>query len=588
MSGKSGAVRRLLGELAPYRGRIVALVVAGMAGTTLIALVAPMVLGGATDLVLTGVRGNGVDFAALGRTLLSLAGLYVVGAVLAGAQARIAAHVVRRVVFDLRERTSAKLARLPLSHFDRHSRGDLVSRLTNDMDLLQQGLQQVIEQLAVRWFAVLGGVTMMFVVSPLLAVIVLCVMPMAGVLTARIARRAQTDFVRQRAALGALASQVDETYAAHSLVATFGRREQVERAFAERNTAVFEAGTRGETDARSIEPVTFLVTNLIYVLIATVGAARVISGALTVGQIQAFVLYCGRFGNDAGMLAALVGDVQSGLASAKRIFALLDAPEQSPDPPRRRSRGRGSGRVHFERVSFRYDPATPLIEDQSLTIEPGQTVALVGSTGGGKTTLAGLLTRFYEVDSGRITVDGADIAAMHREDVRAFTGLVPQEPWLFHGTVAENIAYGRAGATRAEVLAAARATGVDRFARTLPHGYDTVLGESAGISAGERQLINLARALLADPAILLLDEATSSVDTRSELLVARAMAAVRAGRTSLVIAHRLSTVRDADLILVMEDGRIVERGTHDELLDLCGRYARLHAAQLFPDRTTLA
>ncbi|MBB4911543.1 ABC transporter ATP-binding protein [Actinophytocola algeriensis] len=575
----TGVVRPLLACLRPYRRHLGTLVVSGIAGASLIALVAPAVLGAATDLVVSGVAADGVDFDALGRALLTLVALYATGAVLTCVQARLAAFVVRRVVFELRERASEKLTRLPVGYLDRQSRGDLLSRLTNDVDTLQQCLQQLVEHLAIRWFTLLGGVVMMFVVSPLLAVLVLAMLPLAGVATARIASRAQTRFAEQRAAVGALTTHVDEMYAAHGLVSAFGRRRQVERTFTERNQAVLAAGLRGETGSRSIEPVMFLVTNMIYVVIATVGAARVIAGALTIGDLQAFALYCGRFGHDAGMVAGLVGDVQAGVAAARRVFALLAEEEQAPDPAVRTGPGRGAGRVVFESVSFRYEPDAPLIEDLCLTIQPGQTVAVVGSTGAGKTTLTNLLLRFHEVTGGRILVDGADIAAMHRDDVRGLTGLVPQEPWLFGGTVADNIAYGRAGATREQVVAAARATGVDRFVRTLPDGYDTVLGESAGVSAGERQLLTLARAFLADPAILVLDEATSSVDTRGEVLVQRAMKAVRAGRTSFVIAHRLSTIRDADLILVMHAGRLVERGTHDELLAAGGHYTALHAAQ---------
>ena len=569
-------IANLLACLRPYRRHLVTLVASGIAGASLIALVAPAVLGAATDLIVDGVAGDGggntVDFTALGRALLTLVALYAVGAVLTCVQARLAAYVVRRVVFELRERASDKLTRLPVGYLDRQSRGDLLSRLTNDVDTFQQCLQQLVEHLAIRWFTLLGGVVMMFVVSPLLAVLVLVMLPLAGIATARIAGRAQTRFGEQRAAVGALTTHVDEMYAAHGLVSAFGRRRQVERTFTERNEAVLTAGLRGETGSRSIEPVMFLVTNMIYVVIATVGAARVIAGALTIGDLQAFALYCGRFGHDAGMVAGLVGDVQAGFAAARRIFTLLDEEEQAPDPVTRPRTEKGPGRVVFEAVSFRYEPDVPLIEDLCLTIEPGQTVAVVGPTGAGKTTLTNLLLRFHEVD-------GADIATMHRDDVRGLTGLVPQEPWLFGGTVADNIAYGRAGATRAEIVAAARATGADRFVRTLPDGYDTVLGESAGVSAGERQLLTLARAFLADPAILVLDEATSSVDTRGEVLIQRAMRAVRAGRTSFVIAHRLSTIRDADLILVMHAGRLVERGTHDALLAAGGHYAALHTAQ---------
>ncbi|MFD7091371.1 ABC transporter ATP-binding protein [Streptomyces sp. NPDC059896] len=585
-----GPGRRLLGLLRPHRPRIAVALLVGIGGITLNAF-GPLLLGRATDLIVAGLLGapgdpapgvttGGVDFGAVGRLLLLLLVLYVAASLFMLAQGRLVASVVQRVVFDLRERAEEKLGRLPLRYFDRNPAGEVLSRTTNDVDNLQQTLQQTLAELITSVFSLLTMLVLMLVISPSLALIMLASVPVSGVLAAWISKRAQPRFAEQWAATGSMNAQVEEVYTGHSLIKGFGRREQAERRFDAHNDALFRAGAKAQFASGTIEPAMMFIANLGYVVVAVVGAWKVVSGALTLGDVQAFILYSRQFSQPIVQVASVAGRLQSGIASAARVFTLLDAEEQGPDPAHPARPERVTGRVEFDRVSFRYSPETPLIEDLSLTVAPGSTVAIVGPTGAGKTTLGNLLMRFYEVDEGRILLDGTDIATMTRDDLRARFGLVLQDTWLFGGTIAENIAYGHAGATREEIVAAARATCADRFIRTLPDGYDTVLDdESAGVSAGEKQLITVARAFLARPAVLVLDEATSSVDTRTEVLIQRAMNTLRAGRTSFVIAHRLSTIRDADVIVVMESGRIVERGTHDELIREQGAYARLHAAR---------
>jgi ATP-binding cassette, subfamily B, multidrug efflux pump len=610
-----GSSRRLLATLAPQRLRVTLSLLLAAVSVGL-SVLGPRLLGDATNLIFSGVvgsripagvskaemvarlrqegngteadmlsamhvtAGQGVDFTRVGQVLLLVLVVYLASSAGMLMQGRLTAMIVQRMVYGLREQVQAKLARLPLSYFDRQPRGEILSRVTNDIDNLAQSLQQTLSQLVISLLTIVGVLTAMFLISPLLAVIALVTVPVSVFAVARIGKRAQPQFIKQWGTTGKLNGHIEEMYTGHALVTVFGQREQAMRTFAEQNEALYQASYRAQFISGTIQPVMMFAGNINYVLVAVVGALRVAAGALTLGSVQAFIQYSRQFSQPLTQVASMANLLQSGVASAERVFALLDADEQSPEPAEPARPERVTGRVEFEHVSFRYAPDRPLIEDVSLTVEPGQTVAIVGPTGAGKTTLVNLLMRFYEIDSGKITVDGTDIAAMSRDDLRALTGMVLQDAWLFGGTIAENIAYGSAGATHEQIVEAARATYVDRFVRTLPDGYDTVLDdEGSNVSMGEKQLITIARAFLARPAILILDEATSSVDTRTEVLIQHAMTSLRQGRTSFVIAHRLSTIRDADLILVMEDGQIVEQGTHTELVEAGGAYARLYQAQ---------
>ena len=526
------------------------------------------------------VPGSGIDFAALGRVLLLVLLLYVTASIFMWAQGYLVAGVVQRTVYRLRADVEAKLNRLPLSYFDKQPRGEILSRVTNDIDNLGQSLQQTMSQLLTSLLTVIGVLTVMVVISPLLAVVALVAVPFSLLVTRMIGKRSQPKFVAQWRNTGQLNAQIEEAYTGHSIVKVFGRQRDVERTFGEKNEELYGASFGAQFVSGIIMPAMMFIGNLSYVLIAVIGGLRVASGTISLGDVQAFIQYSRQFTQPLTQVASMANLLQSGVASAERVFELLDEPEQSADPEPLSRPPVAKGRVEFEHVSFSYDPEVPLIQDLSLVAAPGHTVAIVGPTGAGKTTLVNLIMRFYELSGGRITLDGTDIAQLPRAALRSKVGMVLQDTWLFHGSIRDNIAYGRPDASDEQIRRAAEATYVDRFVRSLPDGYDTMIDEEASnVSAGEKQLLTIARAFVAEPSLLILDEATSSVDTRTELLVQHAMAALRSDRTSFVIAHRLSTIRDADLILVMEHGEIVEQGKHEQLLAAEGAYFRLYNAQ---------
>jgi ATP-binding cassette subfamily B protein len=576
--------RRLAARMAPQRNAAIAVLLLAICSVFLMSL-GPRLLGHATDVIVHGwfsqrAGGPGIDFTALEHKLAIVFAVYVGASVLAAVQGWLLNSVVQLTVLQLRGDVEEKVNRLPLEYFDRQPPGELLSRVTNDIDNVSQTLQQTMSQLLTSLLSVLFVLTQMFWISPLLAGVALVCVPVAMLLTGRVMKRSQGQFIAQWRRTGALNAHIEETFSGHDLVTVFGRQDEVEEIFREQNDGLYDASFKAQFVSGLIMPLMMFVGNLQFVIVAVVGGLRVSSGHITVGDLQAFIQYSRQFTQPLTTVASMANLLQSGVASAERVFELLDADEQVPDTTERIELVDTRGEVRFEHVSFRYDEDAPLIEDLSLIASPGQTVAIVGPTGAGKTTLVNLIMRFYELRGGRITLDGVDITAMPRAALRSRIGMVLQDTWIFEGTIRENIVYGRPEASEEEMLAAARATFVDRFVHSLPEGYDTRIDDDGGkLSAGERQLITIARAFLAQPDLLILDEATSSVDTRTELLLQQAMAALRTDRTSFVIAHRLSTIRDADLILVMEDGAIVEQGTHDSLLAAEGAYARLYRSQ---------
>jgi ATP-binding cassette subfamily B multidrug efflux pump len=605
------SLRRLVARLRGDRRLVAAAGTLAVVSVTL-SVIGPKMMGTATDLIFTGliggrlpagvtkaqavarlrasgqgkiadmvsamnvVPGHGVDFAVVGHVLLAVLLLYVAASILSWIQGRVVTVIVQRTVYGMRADVEAKLGRMPLSYFDSTPTGELLSRVTNDIDNIAQSLQQTMSQLLTSLLTVIGVIAMMIYVSPVLATVALITVPVSALITMTIAKRSQPQFVGQWSTTGKLNGHIEEAYTGHELVKVFGRTDETVTAFRELNEKLYVSSFKAQFISGLIMPAMMFVANLNYVAIAVIGGLRVASGAISLGDVQAFIQYSIQFSQPLTQVASMANLLQSGVASAERVFEVLDAPEQSADVSMAVAPTAVLGRVAFETVSFSYDPARPLIEHLDLVAEPGQTIAIVGPTGAGKTTLANLLLRFYEVDGGRITLDGVDVRDMAREDLRAEFGMVLQDTWLFGGTIHDNIAYG----SQEQISQAADAAYADHFVRTLPQGYDTVIDDDgSSVSAGQRQLLTIARAFLADPAILILDEATSSVDTRTEALVQQAMAALRTGRTSFVIAHRLSTIRDADRIVVMVDGGIVEQGTHDQLLAAGGAYHRLYAAQ---------
>jgi ATP-binding cassette subfamily B protein len=619
---------RLIGLLKPHALGFVFVSILGSVGV-LLAVIAPKVLGQATNIIFEGfasnalaaqfpagtsqatvvaalnaagqkdlanmigamhdfVVGAGVDFVALRMVIVTVMAIYVASSLLNWVQGYVINVIMVRTMWQLREDVEAKINRLPLAYFDKVQRGELISRVTNDIDNITQTMQQSLSTVVTSVLTVVGVLIMMFSISWQLSIVALIALPLMGVIFGVIGPRSQKAFGIQWRKVGRLNARVEESFSGHALVKVFGREADSREKFQVENEELYEAAFKAQFLSGMIMPGMMFIGNLTYVGIAVLGGLMVANGQLRLGDVQAFIQYSQQFTQPLSELGGMAAVVQSGTASAERVFELLDAEEQDPDAPEAPALVDGEGVIEFQNVRFSYSPDRPLITDLSFRVEPGETVAIVGPTGAGKTTLVNLIMRFYELDGGRILLDGQDIADLTRDDVRSRTGMVLQDPWLFAGTIRDNIRYGRESATDDEIIAAAKATRVDRFVHSLPDGYDTVLDEDASnVSAGEKQLITIARAFVAQPSVLILDEATSSVDTRTELLLQHAMAALREGRTSFVIAHRLSTIRDADLILVMEHGDIVEKGSHEELIAQRGAYWRLYQSQFEQAATDL-
>jgi ATP-binding cassette subfamily B multidrug efflux pump len=580
-----GTLRRLTGYLAPHRVAIAAVVAAGVL-STVFSVLGPKLIGMATTTIFdgylarrSGAATGGIDWIALGRMVRMLLVLYVTSALFQYLQQYVMSGVAQRTVYALRQDVEAKFSRLPLRFFDLKTHGEILSRAVNDLDNISSTLQQNLTQLITSVLTVIGIIIMMLTISVVLTLVVVLTLPVSVIVVTRIAKRSQGFFVRQQQALGELNGHVAEMYSGHAIVSAFGHEARAIARFGDLNEKYYDSAWRAQFVTGIMFPVTMFVGNLGYVAVAVIGGYLVTRRAIAIGDVQAFIQYSRQFTMPISQLSSIANTVQLTIASAERVFELLDEVEEPADSPRAAIPA-PRGAVRFEDVAFRYKPEVPLIEEMNLTVTPGQTIAIVGHTGAGKTTLVNLMMRFYDVSSGAIRVDGVDVRDLARGDLRRLFGMVLQDTWLFSGTIRDNIAYGREGASDEAIVQAARAAQADHFIRTLPDSYGTVINEEAtNLSQGQKQLLTIARAFLADPAILILDEATSSVDTRTEVLVQDAMARLMHGRTAFVIAHRLSTIRNADVILMMEHGRIVETGSHESLLAAGGRYAALYQSQ---------
>lgn len=575
-----GTFRRLTRYLKPHSGKLITVLIAAIL-STIFSIVSPKILGEATTLLFKGIMsGSGIDFIAIRNIMLWLVGLYLLSSLFAYLQQYVMAGVAQRTVYDLRKEVNEKLNRLPLKYFDARTHGETLSRVTNDMDNISSTLQQSLAQMITSLVTLVGVIIMMLSISPWLTLVVILTLPLSVIVTMMVAKRSQKHFAAQQEHLGHLNGHVEEMYTGHKVVKAFGRENQSIQEFDKVNDKLYNAGWRAQFISGSIMPLMSFIGNIGYVIVAVLGGILVTKKSIEIGDIQAFIQYSRQFTQPITQLANIANVIQSTIASAERVFEVLDEEEEVPEASAPKQLSNARGEVSFEHVSFGYTPEKNLIENMNIDVKQGQTVAIVGPTGAGKTTLVNLLMRFYELSGGRITIDNVDIKQMKRSDLRSMFGMVLQDTWLFNGTIRDNIGYGRAGATEKEIVQAAEAAHADHFIRTLPEGYDTILNEEASnISQGQKQLLTIARAILADPAILILDEATSSVDTRTELYIQKAMNRLMEGRTSFVIAHRLSTIRDADLILVMNQGSIIEQGTHDELLEQNGFYADLYNSQ---------